>query len=286
VVDDNANNQLVLLKMLETLGFEVALAASGEDGLEAAPRVRPDVIFMDLVLPGIAGFEAVSRLRQQPEFAETVIIAVSASVIGPQREHSLAAGCNDFLPKPLRLEALVEVLGQHLGLQWLDAPAPPVGADGISALPAALQVEASGQAAPLPPDAQELAALLDLARQGNLRAIRQRAAQLSAADPALQPFAARLDELARGYEERALLEFVRGYVEGSWMGRGDPPLSARATSGAILCQRLHHLARTVASTRRAGGVRRRFQPTPTAANRKAVCTGSAGFIRRRGRWYE
>ena len=204
VVDDNTNNQLVLMLVLESLGFEVALAASGEESLEAAAGVQPDVIFMDLVMPGMDGFEAARRLRQQPEFAATVIIAVSASVTGQQRENSLAAGCNDFLPKPLQLEALVEVVGKHLELEWTYALAPGPAA--------AQQASTAREPALLPPPAETLQTLLDLARQGNLRAIRQQAAWLAEQDPALQPFAARLDELARSYEERALLEFIREYI--------------------------------------------------------------------------
>ena len=108
------------------------------------------------------------------------------------------------MPKPLQLEALVEVVGKHLELEWTYALAPGPAA--------AQQASTAREPALLPPPAETLQTLLDLARQGNLRAIRQQAARLAEQDPALQPFAARLDELARSYEERALLEFIREYI--------------------------------------------------------------------------
>ncbi|HYP17939.1 MAG TPA: ATP-binding protein, partial [Opitutus sp.] len=103
VVDDVAVNRSVLAELLTPLGFEVADAASGDEALRQIPTVRPDVVFLDLRMPGMDGFELARRLRVvSAKGARLVLIAMSASVLSFNRDQALAAGCDDFLPKPFR----------------------------------------------------------------------------------------------------------------------------------------------------------------------------------------
>ena len=88
VVDDRVENQLVLLNLLEPLGFEILLAANGQEAIDLARQLRPDLIFMDLIMPVMMGFEAVTIIRQIPELVHVPIVAVSASVLQLDRSES------------------------------------------------------------------------------------------------------------------------------------------------------------------------------------------------------
>jgi CheY-like chemotaxis protein len=100
VVDDNIDTAQTLATLLQLQGHETCVAHSGHAGITAAHCVRPDVILLDIGLPGMDGFEVAQRLRRLPDFAETYIIA--ASGFGRERDRSRAAevGINIYLVKP------------------------------------------------------------------------------------------------------------------------------------------------------------------------------------------
>ena len=103
VVDDRAENRTMLYDMLTRLGFEITLAADGQEAVRRSEEVQPDIIFMDLVMPLMDGFAATRQIRQmglQNGFgSKVVIIAVSASAFDDDADKSLAAGCDDFIAK-------------------------------------------------------------------------------------------------------------------------------------------------------------------------------------------
>lgn len=119
VVDDKRENRLVLLNMLEPLGFEITLAENGQQEVDIARQLLPDLILTDLVMPVKSGFEAVKEIRQIPEIAKIPIIAVSASVLDMDRHKSQMAGCEAFLSKPVDREKLLALLAQYLHLEWV-----------------------------------------------------------------------------------------------------------------------------------------------------------------------
>jgi signal transduction histidine kinase/CheY-like chemotaxis protein/streptogramin lyase len=118
VVDDLEDNRAVLVKQLAPLGFDVAEAKDGREGLAQAGKFSPKAIIVDLMLPHMDGLELIHRLRQQPTLKNKVIIVSSASTFEEDRRQSLAAGSDDFLSKPVKTEALLEMLRRHLGLEW------------------------------------------------------------------------------------------------------------------------------------------------------------------------
>jgi CheY-like chemotaxis protein len=118
VIDDNADNREVIREMLRRVGCQVQLANGGVAGLAAATELRPDCIITDLVMPDLPGLALIKRLRQRSDFADTVIISSSASVFETDRDESLAAGATAFLPKPVRSEALFDLLAEHLQVEW------------------------------------------------------------------------------------------------------------------------------------------------------------------------
>jgi len=118
VVDDVAGNRKMLIDLLAPLGFEVHVATDGQQALEQAQRLNPDVVLMDNVMPVMDGLEATRRLRAMPEVAGIPIIAISAGAQPSDRAASLAAGANAFLTKPVRIDDLLDNIGALLKLRW------------------------------------------------------------------------------------------------------------------------------------------------------------------------
>ena len=110
-VDDNEDNMYMLKMRLELLDdFEVLSAEDGEKGCEAAISQRPDIILMDLEMPGTNGWEATRRLKNQPQTRDIPVIALSAHALSGEREKAIAAGCDEFDTKPVEFERLLSTL--------------------------------------------------------------------------------------------------------------------------------------------------------------------------------
>lgn len=112
-IEDNDDNVYVMRNRLGRAGFTVLVAADAEQGLTMAAVERPDLILMDLGLPGIDGWEATRRLKAASETKHTPVIAVSAHAMAGDREKALDAGCDDYDIKPIdfaRLRAKIDAL--------------------------------------------------------------------------------------------------------------------------------------------------------------------------------
>jgi CheY-like chemotaxis protein len=111
LAEDNAVNQKLALRLLERMGYRADLAASGLEVLEALQRQRYDVVLMDVQMPEMDGLEATRRIRRdmgkQPQ-----IIAMTANAMKEDREICLAAGMDDYISKPIRVEELVAALSR------------------------------------------------------------------------------------------------------------------------------------------------------------------------------
>jgi CheY-like chemotaxis protein len=204
VVDDVAANRAMAVDMLKQLDFNVSEAVNGRDGLERAQVIRPDWILLDIVMPEMNGLEVARRLRQLPGLEDVPIIAMSASASRGDEQQSLAAGADAFVPKPIDLHKLLTQIALLLKLKW------------TYALPTA-QSDAQGDAlAPLyAPPPQEMETLHRLALVGDMRAIVRQATYLSDLDERYRPFAARLCQLAKGYQSQATLSLIKRYLEGN-----------------------------------------------------------------------
>jgi predicted ATPase/signal transduction histidine kinase/DNA-binding NarL/FixJ family response regulator/tRNA A-37 threonylcarbamoyl transferase component Bud32 len=209
VVDDKWENRSVLVNLLEPLGFKVIEATDGLDCLNKASEFKPDVILMDLVMKVMDGFEATRRLRMLPEFKEVVIIAISASVFDFDKKQSLGVGCDDFLPKPFRFTELLEKIRVYLGLQWIyeEIETEPQDIENVK-----LQSKIQDKDL-VPPPAEEISILLDLAMRGNLRAITQRMAQLEKLDEKFLPFATYLRQMAKEFKSKQIVDFIKKYSQ-------------------------------------------------------------------------
>ncbi|MBN1828874.1 MAG: response regulator, partial [Deltaproteobacteria bacterium] len=199
VVDDKRYHRFILEAMLAPLGFEISTANDGQQAVDKALAERPDVILMDLVMPVKTGLEAIQEIRRNADMDDVIIIAVSASVMEIDRAKSQVAGCNAFLPKPVRIEDLTVLMGKHMGLNWIYGK-PEQETD--SAEKASVK-----QLVPLPPE--EMEALHELIKAGKLRQFRDRLAALEETDEQSRPFIQRLQSMARGYEIKRIMTLLQ-----------------------------------------------------------------------------
>jgi len=114
VVDDSKANRDFLVQLLEP-HYGVLVAADGRKAVEMAELERPDIILMDLSLPVLDGWEAIRRIKAIAALRSIPIVVVTAHVTQPDREQASAAGCDEFLAKPLDEAMLFSVLHRHLG---------------------------------------------------------------------------------------------------------------------------------------------------------------------------
>jgi CheY-like chemotaxis protein len=114
IVEDVEYNRDLLVQLLEEK-YEVLTAADGAAGIEAAARERPDLILMDLSLPGVDGWEATRRLKARRETESIPVIALTAHAMQGDEERARACGCDDYLTKPIDEDALFAKLARLLG---------------------------------------------------------------------------------------------------------------------------------------------------------------------------
>lgn len=121
VVDDRWENRMMLTRMLSKTGFEVQEASDGREGIKQWETWDPDLIWMDMRMPNMDGYEATQRIRQSEGGDDVVIIALTASAFEQDRERVLIAGCNDFLAKPFREADMYDMLAHYLEIEFIYA---------------------------------------------------------------------------------------------------------------------------------------------------------------------
>lgn len=113
-VEDNFQNKRLVNKILSARGFVVLEADDGLTGVEIASKELPDLILMDISLPGIDGVEATQRIKAYQGTAKIPIIALTANAMRGDRERFIAAGCDDYLPKPISTGDLLSLINTYL----------------------------------------------------------------------------------------------------------------------------------------------------------------------------
>lgn len=114
VVDDNPANLRLLRLLLTAESYAVRTAADGADALAVLREFRPRLILMDLQMPGLDGFELTRRLKSDPATRDIVIVAITAYAMKGDEEKARAAGCDDYVSKPIDTRALPAVIARHL----------------------------------------------------------------------------------------------------------------------------------------------------------------------------
>ena len=223
MVDDRWENRSVIVNLLEPIGFAMVEAANGQEGLDKAAECKPDLIITDLRMPVVDGFEMMQRLRQSTQLKDVVIIVSSASVFDTDQQKSLEAGADDFLPKPVQADDLLQKLKKHLGLEWIyeqTDEAQRIGEENLSphpTLPLGVREglhppENSLQTAELvPPPAEELALLFDLAMKGRVKTLLEEVERLEQLDDKFVPFVKELRQLAKNFQIKKIRAFIKQY---------------------------------------------------------------------------
>ena len=158
VAEDQRENQLLLMRILESAGFTVRLAKNGAEAIEQFSIWQPHFIWMDIRMPVLDGIAATRQIRTLPGGDQVKIVAVTASIFREQKTEILAAGMNDILHKPYRTEQIFDCMEQHLGVRFvretLALAQPPVAmvtGDMMAVLPETLRTELREAALALDP---------------------------------------------------------------------------------------------------------------------------------------
>jgi len=204
VVDDQPENRLLLVRLLAPLGFAVQEASNGEEAVRLWQEWHPDLIWMDIRMPILNGYEATRKIRALDPEPNTIIIALTAQTSQSDRPLVLAAGCNDYISKPFCTETIFLKMQEYLGLEYCYAGAEVMSASADNtALPTPTPTIPPVLPTTLPPD--WLSALEEAAVCGNDRAI----AHLSTLLPPDQAqLATYLIELANQYQFEQILTLV------------------------------------------------------------------------------
>jgi len=123
VVEDNEVNQLLTASVLEREGFAVDLARTSSEAMERIRTHRPDVILMDVQLPGMDGLSFTRKLKADPVTAAITIVAVTAHAMAGDREQTLAAGCAGYISKPIDTRTFGRQIREFLGPTAQASPA-------------------------------------------------------------------------------------------------------------------------------------------------------------------
>lgn len=114
IIEDSEFNRRLVEAVLKPHGYRLLSAEDGEAGVALARSEQPDLILMDVLLPGIDGYEATRRLRADPETNRLVVVALTASASNEEQELALTAGCDGYIPKPIDTRAFPDQIRQFL----------------------------------------------------------------------------------------------------------------------------------------------------------------------------
>jgi signal transduction histidine kinase/DNA-binding NarL/FixJ family response regulator/HAMP domain-containing protein len=172
VAEDRWESRTLLVKLLEPVGFKLLTAENGQEAIDLFESSAPDLIFMDMRMPIMDGYEATRRIKATEHGQRTPIIALTASAFEHERAQILAGGCDDFIRKPFNAPEVFEKIAQHLAVRFVYkdqtselvpvAPGQPLTADDLAPLPA--EWRAQLKRAAMAANADEACALIERIR--------------------------------------------------------------------------------------------------------------------------
>jgi signal transduction histidine kinase/ligand-binding sensor domain-containing protein len=198
IVDDKPENRLLFIDILTPIGFKIIEANNGAEGLAKMIEYQPKLIITDLMMPEMDGFEMTRQIRQ--EFSDKIIIiASSARVFEEDHQSSLKAGCNAFLPKPIKVERLFEYLQRYLSVEWIYED---------------VNTTNNSETAPLVlPSKEIIEELFELAMSGDVRTIKEKLATLVEEDQKFEPFATELNQYIKRFQINKMCDYLESYLE-------------------------------------------------------------------------
>ena len=207
IADDRDANRTILRDLLEPLGFDTILAFDGQQAVTLAGLHTPELILMDLVMPEMDGFTATTTIRANAaaDYLPS-IIAISASVFDVTKEQCQAAGCDDYIAKPVNVDQLLAAIAEHMALDWVYKEDALAASDDDGEAE-----ESSRQPVVVSPDM--LAAIRDAAQIGDIDAIDALADELLDAGEQNQEFAETIREMAQQFRLDEIERLVEQYME-------------------------------------------------------------------------
>ncbi len=196
IVDDRPTNRSMLIEWLTPLDFKVEEAQNGSEAITKAKEMHPHLIMMDLLMPGLNGYQATKAIREIPEISNIVIIAMSASAYNVTREQCIDWGFDDFISKPIDLEEMVQLMETYLHIEWTYAKIK----DEITS-------EITQELVPPPSD--ELDKINELILRGDMLRLSEEASHIEMLGEKYAPFARKLRTLAQGFQEHAIRQLVK-----------------------------------------------------------------------------
>lgn len=217
VVDNEEADRELLVHVLQPLGFSLRTAASGHDCLDLlSAGLHPDVILMDLAMPGIDGWETIRRIRalqSSSARAPSQIAIVSANAFDKGLDNDVGIPAEDFHVKPMRHTELLDWLTQRLGLQWLQHPRAAEATTPTIAIPIAESQTATPARLPVMadypcPNSEHMEALRDVVALGYYRGILNTLDRIASAQPECSEFLAEMRTLARQFQFEAMAQHL------------------------------------------------------------------------------
>jgi two-component system cell cycle response regulator DivK len=117
VIEDNEQNLYLIRYILEDSGYEVFSAADGQEGIQRAGSLLPDMILLDIQLPFMDGYTVARKLRENPDLADTPIVAVTSYAMPGDREKAMEAGCSGYIEKPIDPDTFEVQVGKYLSMK-------------------------------------------------------------------------------------------------------------------------------------------------------------------------
>ncbi|GAX42963.1 sensor protein [Tolypothrix sp. NIES-4075] len=199
IVDDRWENRSVVESLLKSIGFEVFEASNGEEGLDKAFQLQPDLIITDLAMPVMDGIAMTKHLRSHVDFQDVPIIVSSASVFDFHRQQALDAGCDDFLPKPIEAQELLLQLQNHLQLTWIYGNKDEFITNAV-------------EAEMIIPSSLELVELYQAAQRCDVADIEAETRRIQQLDAKYTVFANNILALVDDFEVEAIATFIQSYI--------------------------------------------------------------------------
>ncbi len=201
-VDDKPINRQLLIKLLTPLGFEVKEASNGQEAIAIWDEWEPHLIWMDMRMPVMDGYEATKHIKSTTKGNATAVIALTASVLEEEKAIVLSAGCDDFLRKPFTERTIFDALSKHLGVQYIFAETdPPVLEQELQSILASPQLTCMPQ--------EWIAQLYEAALEANTNLVLELVKEIPVTETLL---AQALAKLARQFEFEQLVNLAEPLI--------------------------------------------------------------------------
>lgn len=202
VVDDSWENRSLFISLLEPLGFVVIEASNGKEGIDKANQHHPDLIISDITMPIMNGWEMLSKMRQSEVFQDIVIIIASPNVYEIDRQKTLNAGADGFLTRPIQPEELYNMLTKHLKIDWTYAAPPVESSEAVTVFTSEMVI----------PPVSDLTMLLEYARKGQIKGIKQELDKIASLDEKYHIFVRQLNKYAKNLNIQKIRNFIQEYI--------------------------------------------------------------------------